>query len=445
MKKTLPMALSISLLLAAAVGCSGGGSAPAASGTPATPSSGPAASPSAEPKPVKLRFAWWGGQSRHDYTLKMIEMYQKANPHVTIEPEYAAFDDYWKKLTPQAAANDLPDVIQMSVAYISQYADRGQIVDLGPYMESGLFDKSSFEESYLKVGQYNGKQYQMTLGVNALAVVTDPQMIKDAGGTPPTNTWTWDDLEQIGAQLKSKGKLLTGEIDDRNFLNFYLRGFDQNLYSHDGKGLGFTDEKLYTDYYTRYLRMYENGYLLSRDKQALKKGTPEDEELVMGNAGVSFTWSNLFVAYSKAAKRTLDIVPPPGPNIDKGLFLQSSQGLSVSKHSKNIEEAVKFASWLVNDVEANKVMKGERGVPPSSKVREAIKPLLTPEEQKVVDYVAWAGTQAKSNNPIDPIGAVESTKLLEDLSEQILYKRITPADSAAKFLKEGNAIIAKNK
>ena len=42
-------------------------------------------------------------------------MYESQNPHVTIEPEYAPFDDYWKKLAPQAVAGGLPDIIQMDI------------------------------------------------------------------------------------------------------------------------------------------------------------------------------------------------------------------------------------------------------------------------------------------------------------------------------------------
>jgi multiple sugar transport system substrate-binding protein len=437
MKKLLSISLTLSLLMTAAVGCSGGNTAAP------TPGSAPAATPTANKDPINLRFAWWGGQSRHDYTLKMIEMYEKRNPNVKIQPEYAAFDDYWKKLVPQAAANDLPDVIQMSVAYISQYGDRGQLEDLGPHMEKGTIDKSSISPAFLKVGQYNGKQYQVTLGVNALAVVYDPEMFKTAGANPPSKEWTWTDAEAAGAKLKTIGKLFSANVDDRNFFNFYLRSNGQNLFGPET--LAYSDDKLYVDYYTRLQRMYNAGYLLSMDKFAQKKGVPEDDEMVLGNAAATFTWSNLFVADSKVAKRPLEIAPPPGPNIDKGLFLQSSQGLSVTKNSKHKEEALKFVNFMINDVEGNKIMKGERGVPASTKIQEAIKPLLSPEEQKVVDYVAWAGQNTKSDNPIDPVGAVEVTKALVEMSQQILYKKITPEEAAVKFRKDSTAILSKNK
>jgi len=87
-------------------GGSGGGNTQSADGGNAGESSGSSSgssdSGSKAPEPVTLRMAWWGSQPRHDYTLQVIEMYQQKYPHVKIEPEYASFDDYWKKLAPQA-------------------------------------------------------------------------------------------------------------------------------------------------------------------------------------------------------------------------------------------------------------------------------------------------------------------------------------------------------
>lgn len=54
---------------------------------------------------VNLRIAWWGSDTRHEYTQKVIDLYKTKNPNVKIDVEYASFDDYWKKLAPQAAPN----------------------------------------------------------------------------------------------------------------------------------------------------------------------------------------------------------------------------------------------------------------------------------------------------------------------------------------------------
>ncbi|MCM2675359.1 extracellular solute-binding protein [Alkalicoccobacillus plakortidis] len=52
---------------------------------------------------VKLRMSWWGSQERHDMTFKIIEMYEKENPNVKIEPEFTGWDGYFERMAAQAA------------------------------------------------------------------------------------------------------------------------------------------------------------------------------------------------------------------------------------------------------------------------------------------------------------------------------------------------------
>ncbi|WP_282935856.1 extracellular solute-binding protein [Paenibacillus sp. RC67] len=441
MKKALPMVLSLSMVLTAA-GCGGAASSGDAGKKTDAVSSGTGAG---SKDPVTLRIAWWGGQARHDYTLKVIELYQQKNPNVKIEAEYASFDDYWKKLAPQAAANGLPDIIQMDMSYLSQFGGRGQLEDLRPYTTNGKLDMSAVNANTLKSGEYDGKLYQIPLGVNALGATVDPDMLAKAGASMPAKDWTWDDLDALGAKLKGSGKILMDYLRYDVFFPYYLRTVDQKMYSADGTSLGYTDDKAFVDYFKRYQKMYDSGYLLSLDKLAQKKSTPEDDEMVLGNAFGSFAWSNQYVAWSAAAKRNTELIPIPGPNGKKGLFLKPSMGFSITKNSKQKEEAAKFIDFFTNDIDANKIIKGERGVPISSKVKEALKPSLTPAEAKVFDYVAWAETNSSPMDPPNPVGSVEVEKLLKDLSEQILYKKISVEDAAAKFRKDANAILAKNK
>jgi multiple sugar transport system substrate-binding protein len=108
-------------------------------------------------------------------------------------------------------------------------------------------------------------------------------------------------------------------------------------------------------------------------------------------------------------------------------------------------EAAKFINWFTNDVEANKIIRAERGVPISSKIQDALKPILSPEEKQVFDYVGWAANNSSPISPPDPQGSAEVSKLLKDMQDQILYKKISVDDAAAKFMKQANDILAKNK
>lgn len=84
--KKQAMLLIVALLAASLSGCGGSGSSSTAS--PAAPAdsaeeSSQAGSASAAKDPVKLRFMWWGGDARHEATLKVVDDFMAANPHVT--------------------------------------------------------------------------------------------------------------------------------------------------------------------------------------------------------------------------------------------------------------------------------------------------------------------------------------------------------------------------
>ncbi len=449
MKKALT-GLALLALVISIIGCGSNNKNDAASSAPAasSPASSGEASPSATASenqdPVTLRIAWWGGQSRHDYTLKVIELYESLHPNVTIEPEYASFDDHWKKLAPNAAAGNLPDIIQMDISYLSQYGGRGQLEDLTSFTQNGTLDVSDVSEASLSGGRLGDSLYAMNLGSNALVAVVDKVMLEKAGGTMPTQDWTWDDFGKLGPVLKADGKLMAGDLRHDVYFPFYLRSKGQHMYAADGKSLGYTDDKPFIDFYNMYKSWYDNGYLLSLDKLAQKKGTPEDGELELGNAVSTWGWSNQYILSSSVAKRPFEILPVPGWNENKALFLKPSMYFSISKNSKVKEEAAKFISFWVNDIAANQIIMGERGVPVSSKVKEALKPSLTPDQAKVFDYVAWAEQNSGQMDPPNPVGAVEIDKLLKDTAEQILYKKLTVEEGAVKFREEANKILAKN-
>ena len=190
-------------------------------------------------------------------------MYESQNPHVTIEPEYAPFDDYWKKLAPQAVAGGLPDIIQMDISYLNQYAGRNQLADLKPFTESGELDVADVSENALSGGEVSGKLVAMNLGVNALQTTFDVETMKKNGidipsRNGPGTTWTrWGPSQRKGLQIG--GFAYRHDV----FFPYYLRTIGQKMYSADGKTIGYSDDQPFIDYFTRYQKWYDNGYILS--------------------------------------------------------------------------------------------------------------------------------------------------------------------------------------
>jgi multiple sugar transport system substrate-binding protein len=128
-----------------------------------------------------------------------------------------------------------------------------------------------------------------------------------------------------------------------------------------------------------------------------------------------------------------------------GTYLKPSQFFSVTKSSANKEEAVKFVDYFVNDIEANRVLLAERGVPIAPKVREDLKGVIDSIAMRsVFEFIDLVGNgNASPIDPPDPAGAGEVIKLFRTIDQEVLYGTASPQDAAARFIKEATEILVK--
>src|SRR5699024_6077163 len=108
-------------------------------------------------------------------------------------------------------------------------------------------------------------------------------------------------------------------------------------------------------------------------------------------------------------------------------------------------EAAKLLDFLMNDIEANKIILGERGVPGSAKVKEELKELLPEAQVQVFEYVELAEENSSPFDGPDPVGAGQIIDLIDNLSEQMNYGQITPEDAAKQFRTQAEGILSQNK
>ncbi|MGK9430112.1 ABC transporter substrate-binding protein [Bacillus atrophaeus] len=394
---------------------------------------------------ITLRIAWWGGQPRHDYTTKVIELYEKKNPHIHIEAEFANWDDYWKKLAPMSAAGQLPDVIQMDTAYLSQYGKKGQLEDLTPYTKDGTIDVSSIKQNKMSGGMLDGKLYGFTLGVNVLSVIANDELLKETGVEIDSENWTWSDYEKLAYQVQEKTGVYgsNGMHPPDIFFPYYLRTKGERFYKEDGTGLAYQDDQLFVDYFERQVRLVNQKTSPTPDESAQIKGM-EDDFIVKNKSAATWNYSNQYAAFAQLTDAPLSLYQPPEQMKEKALTLKPSMLFSVPKSSEHKKEAAKFIDFFINSEEANLLIKGERGVPVSDKVAEAIKPKLNEEETKIVEYVEAASKNISKADPPEPVGSAEVIKLLKDTSDQILYQKVTPEKAAKTFRKQANDILKRN-
>ncbi|MDF2791116.1 MAG: sugar transporter substrate-binding protein, partial [Neobacillus sp.] len=293
-------------------------------------------------------------------------------------------------------------------------------------------------------GKVGDKLYGINTGVNVVGFHYDPALLKKAGVDSIDENWTWDDYKEIATKAKDAGLFIDTGMKADVFFNYYLRTQGKSLYSKDGTTLGYKDDKMFEEFFNMTAGLVKDKAVPTPDYLAQLKGL-EDSPLVT-NSGIGvYQWSNQFVGLQQVANRELAIAPMPGPDSDKGLYLKPAMFWSVGNNSENKEEAAKFIDFMINDIEANKLNLGDRGVPGSSVVKDALKPLLSPAQVQVFDYVDWAEGNSSAFDGPDPVGAGQVIETLDSLSEQMAYGNLSVKDAAKQFRQQAESILSQNK
>lgn len=395
---------------------------------------------SGEKEPVTIRFSWWGSQTRNDQTLKIVDMFEKVNPWITVECEYFGWDVYWENLSTQIASGDMPDLLQHDYRYLETYVGKNLLMPLDGFVGKEL-DLSNVSDSTLSGGKVNGKLYGVPLGMNCFCVVYNVNRFEEAGLEEPDFGWNYDDFVNICRVFKDKLGIYGCDLTTfEDHVIYFLRTKGVTLYSQTDKGLGYDDDSIMEECFQKRLDLVKEGLLPTPDVAKQASGW-EDSLIVRGQAAMVTLSSNTTVAVANATNDVIKVAPLYGPNADKGLYIKPSMFASISAGTEYGTECAMLIDYITNDIDANKVMMGERGVPTSSEIREALMPDLDETGKAIFDLLDYAQQHSSPINKPDPEGAGQVGELLQDLEERVLYEQITPAEAAATFRKEATSIL----
>ena len=394
LKNILSVFAVLTLFATVLLGCSSGNSANSGNtSSSAAPSGAESASPSSSADPnekIELRMAWWGNQVRNERTLEVIKMFEAKNPNIKITGEFADFDGHFQKMATQSSGNSLPDILQMDYIYLAEYVDKGLLADLNPYVDSGVLNFADVDDQFISGGRLNDKLYAVSLGANALTLAYDPAMFAKAGVPELKPGYTWQDFVDTAYALKDKlGKdvWINPLYSDSQEFKHLLRQKGAWLYNDEGTALGYDDDKYFIDFWTNWEKMRKDGISPPAELTA-NISDLKDQLIVSGKSPFLPMHSNEIVALTELAKRPIKLmVYPTDPDGEMGHYIKPSQFFSVSSTSKHAEAAAKFIDFFTNDVEANKVLGAERGVPISTKVRDELYQTLPESSKLSFDYI----------------------------------------------------------
>ena len=391
-----------------------------------------------------VNILWWGSQTRHDLTVKLIEKFEELNPDIDVVMDYSDWSGYWTKLPAQVAGGQTPDVFQMDYAYLSQYAENGVLAELDSYIADGSLDMSDVSENVLASGQVNGKTYAISTGTNAPAMLYRKDILDELGLTLPMNP-TMSEYTAVAKAVYEATGLRDTYVTDCSavILRIHLRNYGLNLYNEDATALGFDDPKCLVNMWKLALQAQEEGWGLMPGEAAAV--TAFDSMVV--DAWSRFQNSNELQAYRDATGKDIGMVMLPSMDdaTTPALFLKPAMFWCVGADSENKEAAVRFINFFTNSPECFDIVGIERAVPISAKMREYVAPSLNETSQEVaayIDFVSQPGMTSPLMNA-DPAVASTVSELLDPYSEQVRSGMVDDLDATAReFMDKANAILA---
>lgn len=388
-------------------------------------------------EPVTFRFSWWGGDSRHNATLEVIDLYMEQNPHVTIIPEYAAWSGYQDKFTTQYAGGTNADLMQVNYNWLWIYSPDGE----------GFYDLNAL--SNLELGNYNstvldamtveGKLNAVPTSITARVPFLNETLYTAAGIELPT---TWDELmaagktvqEQLGDNYYALSKL--GKAGMMYLVFSYLEQETGKTFLDADGNINYSVEEL-TSGYQLLADMVENHVMPagSVDSNDLDEKNPK---WITGEYGGINEWDSSATKYLDTLEEGQVVVPSTQFTMDgaklTGNIQKPSMGFAISKNTKNPEEVAKFLNWMLTDSEAVEIMGTQRGIPANQAGYEILveKGLLT--GATVEAYNKHIDVEATIMHPFYEYTDVKD--LYEGAGEAVVFGTMTPQEAAEKVIKE---------
>ncbi|MCE0802271.1 ABC transporter substrate-binding protein [Buttiauxella sp. A2-C1_F] len=398
---------------------------------------------------VDLRMSWWGGNGRHQVTLKAVEEFQKQHPNIKVKSEYTGWDGHLSRLTTQIAGGTEPDVMQTNWNWLPIFSKTGTgFYDLNTV--KGELDLTQFDPKELQTTTVDGKLNGIPISVTARVFYFNDETWKKAGVEYPK---TWDELMAAGKTFESKlGKQYFPVVLEHQDTLSLLRSYMVQKYNIPEidtakKQFGYSKEQ-WVEFFGMYKKLIDSHVMPDTKYYASfgKSNMYEMKPWIEGEWAGTYMWNSTIKKYSDnlkpPAKLELGSYPMLPGATDAGMFFKPAQMFSISKTTKHPKEAAMLINFLLNEKAGVEALGLERGVPLS----KAAVTQLTADGVIKDNDPAVAGlklAQSLPNKlPTSPyFDDPQIVSLFGTSLQYIDYGQKTVEETAAEFERQGNRIL----
>ncbi len=272
-----------------------------------------------------------------DYIKGMIADFEAENPGIKVDWQDIPHSVAEQRTLTAAAANQLPDVMNLNTDFLKKLGALGALVD----MDTAAADvKDDYFPGIWKAGEVNGRTYALPWYITNSLLIWNKDLLAQAGFDAPPTTMeeSWEVSRVLMDKLGVYGNILTS-------IHLQLPKEGVLLVSEDGKSAAInTPEAL--EMFQNYKKYYDEGLIPDEPLLGQAKGI---EWYSQGRIAWFVTGPQLF-------RQVLDMAPDVYHNSSAAFdFLGSEEAVNVAvmnvavaSTSKNQDAAVEFAKFVTN-------------------------------------------------------------------------------------------------
>lgn len=391
-----------------------------------------------------LQMTWWGDPTRNKLLQQAVDAYTAAHEGTEVTPQPGAWDGYFDKLATQVAGGNAADWIMMDQSYLAEYAERGSLADLGPFVGKEL-DLSNVPGDLVDSARIDGKLYVAPLATNTQIMLCNTSVLQEVGVELPGTDMTWDDFAQFAdAVTKASDGQVAGCANRGGYIDAFevwLRGQGRELYASQGQALAVQAADV-TAWFGYWQDLQGSGAVISADAQAAADtaGAAADP-LVTRQAATTFNWSPQWTNYQSLTDDRIDGHVLPQGAERPGQFVKAASYFCSPARGAATGPAAALTSFLLNDPGATTALGLTLGVPASTAVQSAITGNLDATGKAVVAYLEQVQQSSTPQERPWLRGHGDVSSALSRHYQDLSFARASLSDAVAAFMSDAQRAI----
>jgi multiple sugar transport system substrate-binding protein len=293
-----------------------------------------------ESKDGKKEITVWAMGEEGKKLKEMTTKFEEENEDISVKVQAIPWGNAHDKLLTAVASGNGPDVLQLGTTWVPEFADAGALLDLTSYLdEYPEFKPENYFEGSVASMRYDDQVIGVPWYIDTRVLYYRTDVLKEVGYDKAPATW--DELMDAAEKLNARGDDVYGlDIDRNDQITPFIFAW-QNGYEFEGKDKMNFDSpefKQALEYYTNYFNEGISPTTEGMDiVQAFKDGVKP--------MFFSGPWMINIIndqAPDLKGKWAVAVMPKKETNTSS----MGGSNLSIFHNSKNVDESLKFISYM---------------------------------------------------------------------------------------------------